>query len=495
MKRVATNPRNAHRVASDLRIASCSNPQSVSGKYFINMKNPEDIVLLVNPNNNIFYCYTEAEFQRILNEDPPFVVQADRAPVSIERGQDPNRTFWVYKTEFGYMDKTLYDGYVAGSKTFKMVPVQQKETLLFKQDSGTGNVHDYPAVIHKVIPIDRDALLSRKGEIVKDESIIISEGKHQEIKEIQDILPDEEDELFDENEIREYLEKSESEKEEMLRVKREEKKKEEEEMQRIRDQRAEEMKKKIQERKQAGKYMAGEGQDPNRLLWNAAEDGNLAGVKQAIDDGADIHFRDDWALCLASEYGHFEIVKFLVGKGADVHVNNGYTLRSASENGHLEIVKFLVHKKVNIRGQNDYALRSASENGHLEVVKLLVENGADVHADDDFALGSASGNGHLEVVKFLVDNGADFDNGDSIALGQASRNGHLEIVKYLVKKGADVHVKNDYALRSACRKGHLDIVKLLVENGADVHADDDQALSLASENGHDDVVEYLRSLP
>ena len=39
--------------------------------------------------------------------------------------------------------------------------------------------------------------------------------------------------------------------------------------------------------------------------------------------------------------------------------------------GHLEVVKYLVENGANIHGRDDLAIRWASENGHLEVVKYL----------------------------------------------------------------------------------------------------------------------------
>jgi hypothetical protein len=430
MKRVATNPRNAHRVASDLRIASCSNPQSVSGKYFINMKNPEDIVLLVNPNNNIFYCYTEAEFQRILKEEPPFVIQAHRAPASIERQQDPERTFWVYKTQFGYIDKSLYDLYMAGSKTFKMIP-SNKEQMLFKTPGGIGAVHDYPAVVYKVIPIDRDALLSGKGEIVKDETIVVFEGKHQEIKEREDILPDEEDELLDENEIKEYLEKSESERREMLSVKRDEKKKEEEELKKILEKKGRDMVVRIEKQKKQGGFQDKLQYELDELLIDGCQDCDFEQVKNAIQNGADIHGQNDYALGIASTEGCIEIVKYLIDKGADIHAENDFALRFACFQGRFEIVKYLIDKGADIHAENDYALRRASKKGHFQVVKLLVENGANVHAQNDQALCQAAGNGHLEVVKLLVEHGADVHAWDDFPLGWAKQKGHFDVVNYL----------------------------------------------------------------
>ena len=94
-------------------------------------------------------------------------------------------------------------------------------------------------------------------------------------------------------------------------------------------------------------------------------------IERLIQEGADVHADDDWALMWASEKGHVEVVKVLLENGADVHADN------------------------------DYALRGASGNGRVEVVKVLLENGADVHAGNDCALRWASGNGRVEVVKVL----------------------------------------------------------------------------------------------
>ena len=60
-----------------------------------------------------------------------------------------------------------------------------------------------------------------------------------------------------------------------------------------------------------------------------------------------------------------------VENGANIHANNDYALRLASKNGYLEVVMFLVEKGANIHADRDYALRSASKNGHLDVVNYI----------------------------------------------------------------------------------------------------------------------------
>ena len=139
----------------------------------------------------------------------------------------------------------------------------------------------------------------------------------------------------------------------------------------------------------------------NDMFVEMAKEGSVQGVSLLLSKGADIHFRNDEALRLASRYGHLDVVKYLTENGADVHAGNDYSLYLASANGHLDVVRYLIEQGADVHAENDLALRLASANGHLEVVKYLIEQGADIHALDSDALRGASENGHLEVVKYL----------------------------------------------------------------------------------------------
>jgi len=174
--------------------------------------------------------------------------------------------------------------------------------------------------------------------------------------------------------------------------------------------------------------------DKNDLLIESSEVGELALVIWSLKTGADIHYRNDYALIWASKNGHLETVKYLVEFGADIHAHDDYALRWASKNGYLETVKYLVDSGANIHALNDRALIWASENGHLETVKYLVKAGADIHSENDEALIWSSLNGHLEIVKYLVEAGADIHINDDAPLRRANENGHLEVVNYLKSK-------------------------------------------------------------
>ena len=190
------------------------------------------------------------------------------------------------------------------------------------------------------------------------------------------------------------------------------------------------------------------------------------------------------------------VIRQLIDEGADVHADNDYALHFACFSGQLELVKLLLHCGADIHANDDCddggALQWASTYGHIEIVRLLIDSGADVNANGDYALRCALGNDKFEVAKFLLDHGANVNT----ALIRASADGQLEVgelevVKYLLDHGADIHADNDAALRSASYQGHLEIVKILLDHGADIHAYNDGALLLASFDGHLNVVQYL----
>jgi ankyrin repeat protein len=70
------------------------------------------------------------------------------------------------------------------------------------------------------------------------------------------------------------------------------------------------------------------------------------------------------------------------------------------ENGHLDVVKYLIEQGADIHAKNNEALRNSAEKGDLDIVKYLVEHGAAVHSIEDYALRYSAVKGHLEIVKY-----------------------------------------------------------------------------------------------
>lgn len=156
-------------------------------------------------------------------------------------------------------------------------------------------------------------------------------------------------------------------------------------------------------------------------LVDAAGDGDLQKVKEALKNGADINARyeDSPALIDAVNWGNVEIVKYLVENGADIeNMNNIYgntalmrtadTMYVESEIC-IEIAQYLLEKGANINAKtrNGWtALMYASCKGHFDMVKFLVENGADINAITDNGYTALNSALDKEIEKFLIEAGA-----------------------------------------------------------------------------------------
>ncbi len=120
-------------------------------------------------------------------------------------------------------------------------------------------------------------------------------------------------------------------------------------------------------------------------IYSAAGSGNLAAVKQYLQDGADVNARakDGWPpLIFAARNGHLDVVKYLVDKGADMNAKDkkGWTpLMWATDEGHLDVVEFLVAKgaDMNVRDKDgNTPLTWARDICRWDIVKFLELHGA-----------------------------------------------------------------------------------------------------------------------
>ena len=84
----------------------------------------------------------------------------------------------------------------------------------------------------------------------------------------------------------------------------------------------------------------------DQQLLDAAQDGNLSGVKSALDAGANVNARNSYhqtPLMIASVNDNLEIVKYLVERGADITLQDraGDTVFDYSEFIHPDIFEYL----------------------------------------------------------------------------------------------------------------------------------------------------------
>ena len=89
----------------------------------------------------------------------------------------------------------------------------------------------------------------------------------------------------------------------------------------------------------------------NEELWAAARAGDVARVKKALDDGADVNAGTRYgatALTFAADKGHLDVVKLLLDRGADVNAQDTfYRMRAADMammNNHVAVVRLLLER-------------------------------------------------------------------------------------------------------------------------------------------------------
>jgi outer membrane protein assembly factor BamB len=100
----------------------------------------------------------------------------------------------------------------------------------------------------------------------------------------------------------------------------------------------------------AAALLVGQGsQAANEALWQAARDGDTAGITAALAKGADVNAKsryDVTALIFAAGSGRLEAVKLLVARGANVNATDTFYRARAAEmaitNGHVDVTLFLL---------------------------------------------------------------------------------------------------------------------------------------------------------
>lgn len=186
-------------------------------------------------------------------------------------------------------------------------------------------------------------------------------------------------------------------------------------------------------------------------LLAAASDGDVEGVRGALDDGADLEARGEGgmtALIAATKANEVDAARVLIEAGADVNAQD-------------EI--------------QDSAYLYAGARGHDEILLLTLENGADLKSTNRFggtALIPASERGLLSTVQILLDAGVDPNHvnnldwtalHEAIVLGDGS-GAYVEVVEALLAGGADPSVadgQGDFPRELAASRGYDAIVAVL----------------------------------
>ena len=277
-------------------------------------------------------------------------------------------------------------------------------------------------------------------------------------------------------------------------------------------------------------------------LHLAAENGNVAVVKQLVAKGAEVYTKTQWIhliieacqghdenvkthikdiglkkklpdgrtiLHIGAESGHTKVVSTLVEAGADVDVQTeaGWTPLMVAAQKNLENVAEVLLTKADVN-KTDIAGRTALHLArNANIANKLIEAGADLNIQMD----SGWMDGWTPLM-FMIDRGLESvaviainQNADvtkklkdgRTTLHLAAYNENINLVNRLITAGAEVDAQTEdgwTTLMIAAQKGLEDIVEALIKASMDVNkelADGRTALYLAACEGHDDVVKAL----
>lgn len=190
-------------------------------------------------------------------------------------------------------------------------------------------------------------------------------------------------------------------------------------------------------------------------------------AQDLIDNGFNIHEKDEDFLRNYAMLGDFEAIKFFVKNGADINAKNSETLLLSIKN--LEIVEYLVKNGSNITCD---ILQQAVRNGEIDILEYLIENDRDMNIQNsagcsDMLLKTASSENNFVMFKYLINNGVKINKIFNIIYSNIEYN-NLEFIQYLINYSIKYNIEYDknFLLKYTINTHKYDIALLFIENGA-----------------------------
>ncbi|MFN7038203.1 MAG: ankyrin repeat domain-containing protein [Alphaproteobacteria bacterium] len=246
----------------------------------------------------------------------------------------------------------------------------------------------------------------------------------------------------------------------------------------------------------------------NEKLYNATKAHDVKLVREALNKGANIDFRDkegndiNILLDVAAKYGYIEILELILSKYNDPELAS-QALIVAANFGRIDTVKLLLNKNACTKAKDkssQTALHYAVEWGYIYIVKLLLDRDIEIEAKDNegkTALFYAASKDRMEIIKLLLSKNFNINfrcaDGRTIAHITSSE----ETLKYLITQGLDVTIKNnknETALHYAVRRNDTGTIKLLLDQGVNINdkdTDGKTALHHAVFGGNTDIIKLL----
>lgn len=158
--------------------------------------------------------------------------------------------------------------------------------------------------------------------------------------------------------------------------------------------------------------------DNDYCIKVACQGGHYEIVKMLMSAGANFRIDEDYPFRVTQSFGgvlnqigdRINITKLLIENGADIHAKNDYAFAIACEHNDLEMVKTLLHYGANIHANDDLGLLNAVSCNYYEMVHFLIESGANIHAQNSKALLTSISHGYYDITQLLIKSGCNIQN-------------------------------------------------------------------------------------
>lgn len=206
-------------------------------------------------------------------------------------------------------------------------------------------------------------------------------------------------------------------------------------------------------------------QNANIELITKSERGDIEAVKQLLDNGADVGYKDAdgrTALMAATQKNQLPVVKLLLEAGSDVNTRDITQLTPficSGANGFHEILSEMLKYGADLKSVNRFggtALLPSSEKGYLKTVQRCLDAGIPVNHANNLGWSALLesvilGNGgrlYSMIIELLVKAGADVslpDRDGKSSLQHANEMEHTKVVTILTNE----YVEQDESIKRA----------------------------------------------
>jgi outer membrane protein assembly factor BamB len=160
----------------------------------------------------------------------------------------------------------------------------------------------------------------------------------------------------------------------------------------------------------------------NEQLWDAARDGDVGRVKQALDRGADVNSGNRYkagALFFAADKGHTDVIALLIDRGADVNAQDTFyrfrPIMMAVMNGHTDAAILLLQRGSGGAGP---VLGQAAASGNRRLAAAALASKDLTRADVQAALAAARRGTDTETAGLLERRLADFPADPAVTIAR-----------------------------------------------------------------------------